>query len=67
MSYQKGKQGIAVGFDDGSVVIKLGREEPAVSMDGSGKIVWARHNEVVSAVIKGAGELQSGTSRVTPS
>ncbi|KAK3338040.1 coatomer beta [Neurospora tetraspora] len=54
VSYQKGKQGIAVGFDDGSVVIKLGREEPAVSMDGSGKIVWARHNEVVSAVIKGA-------------
>ncbi|KAK4099215.1 Coatomer, beta' subunit [Parathielavia hyrcaniae] len=53
VAYQKGKQGIAVGFDDGSVVIKLGREEPAVSMDGSGKIIWARHNEVVSAVIKG--------------
>jgi len=56
VAYQKGKQGIAVGFDDGSVVIKLGREEPAVSMDGSGKIIWARHNEVVSAVIKGAGK-----------
>jgi coatomer subunit beta' len=53
VAYQKGKQGIAVGFDDGSVVIKLGREEPAVSMDGSGKVIWARHNEVVSAVIKG--------------
>ncbi|KAK3687894.1 coatomer WD associated region-domain-containing protein [Podospora appendiculata] len=53
VAYQKGKQGIAVGFDDGSVVIKLGREEPAVSMDGSGKLIWARHNEVVSAVIKG--------------
>ncbi|KAK4033562.1 coatomer WD associated region-domain-containing protein [Parachaetomium inaequale] len=53
VAYQKGKQGVAVGFDDGSVVIKLGREEPAVSMDGSGKIIWARHNEVVSAVIKG--------------
>lgn len=60
VSYQKGKQGIAVGFDDGSVVIKLGREEPAVSMDGSGKIVWARHNEVVSAVIKGAGKCKLG-------
>lgn len=53
VAYQKGKQSIAVGFDDGSVVIKLGREEPAVSMDGSGKVIWARHNEVVSAVIKG--------------
>lgn len=56
VAYQKGKQGIAVGFDLGSVVIKLGREEPAVSMDGSGKIIWARHNEVVAAVIKGGGK-----------
>ncbi|KAL9619625.1 MAG: hypothetical protein Q9160_005812 [Pyrenula sp. 1 TL-2023] len=53
VSYQRGRQGIAMGFDDGAVVVKMGREEPAVSMDGSGKIVWARHNEVVSAVIKG--------------
>ncbi|KAJ9194927.1 hypothetical protein DTO164E3_7131 [Paecilomyces variotii] len=54
VSYQRGKQAIAMGFDDGAVVVKMGREEPAVSMDGSGKIVWARHNEVVSTVIKGA-------------
>ncbi|PHH78124.1 hypothetical protein CDD82_3197 [Ophiocordyceps australis] len=53
VSYQKGKQGVAVGFDDGAVVIKLGREEPAVSMDPSGKLIWARHNEVVSSIIKG--------------
>lgn len=53
VSYQRGKQGIAMGFDDGAVVVKMGREEPAVSMDGSGKIIWARHNEVVSTVIKG--------------
>jgi len=53
VSYQKGKQGIAVGFDDGAVVVKLGREEPAVSMDSSGKLIWARHNEVVSSIIKG--------------
>ncbi|KND92284.1 Coatomer subunit beta' [Tolypocladium ophioglossoides CBS 100239] len=46
VSYQKGKQGVAVGYDDGAVVIKLGREEPAVSMDPSGKLIWARHNEV---------------------
>lgn len=53
VAYQRGKQGIAVGFDDGAVVVKLGREEPAVSMDSSGKLIWARHNEVVSAIIKG--------------
>ena len=47
-------EGVAMGFDDGAVVVKMGREEPAVSMDGSGKIVWAKHNEVVSTVIKGS-------------
>src|SRR5688500_17669322 len=64
VAYQKCKQGIAVGFYDGSVVIKLGREEPAVSMDGSGKIIWARHNEVVSAVIK-AGDATKDSEPVT--
>ncbi|KAI9774523.1 MAG: hypothetical protein M1840_002770 [Geoglossum simile] len=53
VGYQRGKQGVAIGFDDGAVVINMGREEPAVSMDNSGKIVWARHSEVLSAVIKG--------------
>ncbi|KAI9795035.1 MAG: hypothetical protein M1816_000055 [Peltula sp. TS41687] len=67
VSYQRGKQGVAMGFDDGAVVVKMGREEPAVSMDGSGKIVWARHSEVVSAVIKG-GEttIQDGARLVLP-
>ena len=53
VSYQRGKQGVAMGFDDGAVVVKMGREEPAVSMDSSGKVIWARHTEIASAVIKG--------------
>ncbi|OQE31253.1 hypothetical protein PENSTE_c001G07121 [Penicillium steckii] len=53
VSAQKNRNGLAMGFDDGAVVVKMGREEPAVSMDGSGKLIWARQNEVVSAVIKG--------------
>jgi coatomer subunit beta' len=57
VSYQRGKQGVAVGFDEGAVVVKMGREEPAVSMDGSGKLIWARHSEVVSSIIKGGGML----------
>lgn len=53
VSYNKSKQVMSFGFDEGSVVIKLGREEPAVSIDGSGKLIWARQNEVVSSIIKG--------------
>lgn len=56
VAYQRGKQGIAVGFDDGAVVIKMGREQPAASMDVSGKIIWSRHNEIQTAQIKGVGE-----------
>lgn len=52
VSYQKGKQGVGVGFDDGVVVIKMGREEPAISMDASGKVIAAKNNDVVSAIIK---------------
>ncbi|KAJ9150699.1 Coatomer subunit beta' [Pleurostoma richardsiae] len=62
VSFQKGKQEVAIGYDDGAVVVKLGREEPAVSMDGSGKLIWAKHNEVVSAIIKGAdASIKDGT------
>ena len=50
---QRGRQNVAFGFDDGAVVVKMGRDEPAVSMDGSGKIVYARQSEVISAVIRG--------------
>ena len=44
--YRKGSNNIAIGYDEGTIMIKLGREEPAVSMDSSGKIIWSKHNEV---------------------
>ena len=53
VSYQKGKQGIAMGFDDGAVVVKMGREEPAVSMDNTGKMIWSKVNEVLSGIVRG--------------
>lgn len=38
-------------------MVKVGREEPAVSMDvNGGKIVWARHSEVQQANLKALGE-----------
>ena len=50
----KGRNDVCMGFDEGCVVIKLGREEPAVSMDNSGKVIWARGTEIQTAVIKPA-------------
>lgn len=48
IAYQMHKNDIALGYDEGSVVVKLGKEEPSVSMDTSGKVVWARNAEVLS-------------------
>ncbi|XP_060069348.1 coatomer subunit beta'-like isoform X3 [Ylistrum balloti] len=49
---QKGSNNVALGYDEGSIIIKLGREEPAMSMDSSGKIIWAKHSEIQQANIK---------------
>lgn len=50
-AYQ-GSNTVAIGYDEGLVTIKLGREEPAVSMDSSGKILWAKHSEMQQANLK---------------
>jgi coatomer subunit beta' len=36
----------------------MGREEPAISMDASGKIMWARHSEVQQANLKAMGDAE---------
>ena len=46
---------LALGFDEGATIIKIGREEPVASMDGSGKIIWARHNEIQTVNVKSLG------------
>jgi len=67
-AYQKSKNTIGFGFDDGLVVVKMGREEPAVSMDSAGRIVAAKHNEIVSMQIKGVEkDLKDGDRLTLPS
>lgn len=51
----KGSNNVAIGYDEGSIMIKLGREEPAMSMDNSGKIIWAKHSEMQQANLKSLG------------
>ncbi|KAK3824930.1 MAG: coatomer WD associated region-domain-containing protein [Benniella sp.] len=52
IAYRRSTNDVAMGFDLGSVVIKLGREEPTVSMDNSGKIIWAKHHDIQTANVK---------------
>ncbi|KAF9117060.1 hypothetical protein BGX27_005610 [Mortierella sp. AM989] len=52
IAYRRSTNDVGLGFDLGSVVIKLGREEPTVSMDSGGKIIWAKHNDIQTANIK---------------
>lgn len=54
----QGSNSIAIAYDDGTVMVKVGREEPVASMDSSGKIIWARHNGVQTVNIKVCSELR---------
>ena len=48
----RGSNNVALGYDEGAILIKVGREEPAMSMDAGGKIIWARHSELQQASLK---------------
>ena len=41
-----GSNTLSIGYDEGTIMIKLGREQPAITMDNSGKIIWAKHSEI---------------------
>ncbi|KAH7290701.1 hypothetical protein KP509_30G060200 [Ceratopteris richardii] len=55
IGYLKGSNRIAIGYDEGTIMIKIGREEPVASMDNNGKIIWAKHNEIQTVNIKSVG------------
>ncbi|BGP53614.1 hypothetical protein JCM8202_002538 [Rhodotorula sphaerocarpa] len=52
VAYAKKGNDVAFGFDEGAVVVKIGREEPAVSMDSAGKVVYARNAEVLTVALQ---------------
>ncbi|XP_061993600.1 coatomer subunit beta'-3-like [Rosa rugosa] len=53
--YMKGSRRIVIGYDEGTILVKIGREVPVASMDSSGKIIWAKHNEIQTVNIKSVG------------
>lgn len=42
----KGNNGVALGFDKGSMFLKMGKEIPSASMDATGKVLFAKHNQL---------------------
>lgn len=60
VSCRKGSNLVALGFDSGSVVLQLGQEAPAISMDPNGKLIWTKHSEVYSSVVKHTEDLKDG-------
>ncbi len=52
VSSKKGSNLVAFGFDAGEIIVKLGNEEPAISMDPTGKIIWSKNSEIFTTVIK---------------
>mmetsp|Transcript_85471 Transcript_85471/g.178585 ORF Transcript_85471/g.178585 Transcript_85471/m.178585 type:complete len:958 (+) Transcript_85471:199-3072(+) len=51
IAVMKGSNAAAIGYDEGTVVIKLGSDEPVASMH-SGKIVWAKGQEIQAVNLK---------------
>eukprot|EP00921_Rhytidocystis_pertsovi_P015616 GHVQ01024830.1.p1 GENE.GHVQ01024830.1~~GHVQ01024830.1.p1 ORF type:complete len:844 (+),score=76.21 GHVQ01024830.1:281-2812(+) len=51
MSVIRGGSAVALGYDEGTMVIKLGSDSPIASMHG-GKIVWCKGSEIQSANLK---------------
>ncbi|CAM0912707.1 unnamed protein product [Alopecurus aequalis] len=55
VGYMKGSRRMVIGYDEGTIMIKMGREVPVASMDTSGKIIWAKHNEIQTVNIRTVG------------
>lgn len=69
VTYAKKGNDIGLGFDEGSVVVKLGREEPTISMDVAGKVVFTRNAEVLTLNVAAAqdSEVPDGQKLSLPS
>jgi len=66
LAYQKGSNKVAIGYDEGAIMIKLGREEPAVSMASNGKIIWAKHSEIQQTDVKTIADVSDGERLAIP-
>jgi coatomer subunit beta' len=66
LAFLKGSNDLAFGYDEGTISIKIGKEEPTISMDQSGKIVWAKQNEIQQVDVRQDGGYLDGERIVLP-
>jgi coatomer subunit beta' len=67
MAFLKGTNDLAFGYDEGTITIKLGKEEPTASMDQSGKIIWAKQNEIQTVnLAQFEGNIKDGENLALP-
>ncbi len=52
VSYLRGSNKVALGFDEGTVLVQMGKDTPVASMESSGKVIFAKHNEVSTVNVK---------------
>uniref|UniRef100_A0A9I9E1T7 Coatomer subunit beta'-2-like n=1 Tax=Cucumis melo TaxID=3656 RepID=A0A9I9E1T7_CUCME len=55
IGHMKSSRRVVIGYNEGTIMVKLGRKVPIASMDNSGKITWAKHNEIQTVNIKSVG------------
>ncbi|KAI0690264.1 coatomer beta [Cytidiella melzeri] len=58
VALRKSTNEVAVGYDEGVIVVKLGRDEPSFSMDPTGKLIYTRTNSVLSANVQTIGDAE---------
>lgn len=58
LSPTKDANKIAVGYDEGTVLLKLGNEKPVASLDTNSKLVWAQGHDIKVMSVKGLAKEQ---------
>eukprot|EP01124_Arcella_intermedia_P019040 TRINITY_DN2616_c0_g1_i1.p1 TRINITY_DN2616_c0_g1~~TRINITY_DN2616_c0_g1_i1.p1 ORF type:complete len:869 (-),score=194.40 TRINITY_DN2616_c0_g1_i1:61-2667(-) len=59
ISCKHGSNNISLGYDNGTILLKMGREVPAASMEQTGKIIFARKNELITCNVRSAVEVDT--------
>ncbi|KAI8867406.1 Coatomer, beta' subunit [Ramicandelaber brevisporus] len=65
ISFHPSSNVAALGFDGGVVVIQLGKEDAVASMDNSGKLIWAKNTDIMTANLRASSSSNENGARVS--